>query len=108
LNAFFIKYGYFSYMTENGGDAHETERIVLLNMCAEIFPSKDSNCPYGSAVCEPSKGISYGSALTLQFKKNPETDSATMQARLSFKSIEQRKIWSKHLVKDAINVMLKF
>ena len=58
-----------SYMKENGGDENNKNRIVLVNMCDEIFPSADVTCPYGSAVCEPSTGISYGSALTLEIKR---------------------------------------
>ena len=70
-----------SYMKENGGDEKQQNREVEVNFCAEIFPGEFSGCPFGSAVCEPSKKLSYGSALTLEFSHN--SSQASIQAKYS-------------------------
>ena len=61
-----------SYMTENGGDGSSSinERQVYANACGELYPTNQNtfDCPYGSAVCEPSKNLSYGTATYMNLQ----------------------------------------
>ena len=51
-------------MKDNGGSGGINERQVYANACDELYPINQNtfDCPYGSAVCEPSKNLSYGMA----------------------------------------------
>ena len=61
-----------SYMKDNGGDGSGgiNERQVYANACGELYPTNQNtfDCPYGSAVCEPSKNLSYGMASNMHLQ----------------------------------------